>query len=57
MYYIEKDEKKKNKRSFILIRVILPAFTTALVSFAVIKFRNNNIFTNEPLMKGEFFDS
>jgi hypothetical protein len=56
MYFLEEDSTKKNKTDFILIRVVLPAFTVALVSFVIIKYKDTGLFSQEKMMQGNYFD-
>ena len=56
MYFLEKDSTKKNKSKFIFIRVVLPAVTVALLSVIIIKYKDSQIFSNEPIMEGNYFE-
>jgi len=56
MYFLEKDSTKKNKSKFIFIRVVLPALTVALLSFVIIKYKDSQLFSSEPTMKGNYFE-
>jgi len=56
MYFLESDTTKRNTMSFIGIRVILPAIVVALLSFVIIKYRDSSLFSQEKMMKGNYFD-
>ena len=57
MYYLESDSSKKNTTKFIFIRVVSPALTVALLAFVIIKYKDTGIFSQEPMMQGNFFDT
>jgi len=57
VYYLEKDQSKKKKSSFLFVRAILPGFTMALITYLLIKYKSSDLFVNEPLMKGNYFDT
>ena len=57
VYYLEKDQSKKKKPRFLFVRAILPGFTMALVTFLLIKYKGSDLFVNEQVMKGNYFDS
>ena len=55
MYLISND-KEKSKPSVILTRNILPGIVVSLLIFAIIKFKDSQLFVNEPLLGGNYFD-
>lgn len=55
MYLISND-KEKSKPSVILTRNILPGIVVSLLVFAIIKFKDSQLFVNEPLLGGNYFD-
>ena len=55
MYVVSRDVDK-NKPQTILIRNILPSVVIAVLTFVIIKFKDTNLFVNEPLMNGNYFD-
>jgi len=55
MYLISND-KDKSKPSVILTRNILPGIVVSLLVFAIIKFKDSQLFVNEPLLGGNYFD-
>ena len=56
MYTISNDENK-NEFGTILLRNILPSFVLALLVFAILKYKDSQIFNHEPMMYGNYFDS
>jgi len=55
MYTISTDENK-NEFGTILLRNILPSFVLALLVFAILKYKDSQIFNHEPMMYGNYFD-
>jgi hypothetical protein len=55
MYFISVDEKK-NKPDKIIFRNIFPGIIVGLLVFIIIKYKDSNLFNQEPLMTGNFFD-
>jgi hypothetical protein len=54
LYTISSDPKK-NSLKFIAVRNILPSMVLAITVFCIIKFKDN-LFTQEPMMNGNYFD-
>ena len=50
MYKMEKEPKQHK------IKVVLPGVIVSIVLFLIIKFRDN-LFNNEPMMNGNYFDA
>jgi len=55
MYFLSKD-KDKSKPKTIFTRNILPGIVVSLLIFVIIKYKDSEIFVNEPLMSGNYFD-
>jgi RsiW-degrading membrane proteinase PrsW (M82 family) len=55
MYFISVDEKKNNPDK-IIFRNIFPGIIVGLLVFIIIKYKDSNLFNQEPLMRGNFFD-
>lgn len=55
MYSISNDENK-NEIDVIMFRNILPSFVLALLIFAILKYKDSQLFNNEPMMYGNYFD-
>jgi hypothetical protein len=55
MYFISADEKK-NSADKIIFRNIFPGIIVGLLVFVIIKYKDSNLFNQEQLMKGTFFD-
>jgi hypothetical protein len=55
MYSVSND-KNKSKPETVLVRNILPAVVVSLLVFAVIKFKDSQLFIDEPLLGGNYFD-
>jgi RsiW-degrading membrane proteinase PrsW (M82 family) len=55
MYFISADEKK-NKPEKIIFRNVFPGIIVGLLVFVIIKYKDSNLFNQEPLMKGTFFE-
>jgi len=55
MYLVSKD-KEKSKPQTILTRNVLPGIVMALLVYAIIKFKDSDMFNPEPLMSGNYFE-
>jgi positive regulator of sigma E activity len=54
MYLVSKQDDKENTDN-IFLRNILPASLISILVFVIIKY-HNNLFDNEPMMTGNYFD-
>jgi len=54
--YLVSNDKNKSKPSVIITRNILPGIVVSLLVFAIIKFKDSQLFVNEPLLGGNYFD-
>ena len=54
--YLVSTDKNKSKPSVIFTRNILPGIVVSLLVFAIIKFKDSQLFVNEPLLGGNYFD-
>jgi len=54
MYCVSNQDDKENI-SNIFLRNILPASLISILVFVIIKY-HNNLFNNEPMMSGNYFD-
>ena len=55
LYIISTDPKKKTLKN-IIVRNMLPGLVLGVTVFCVIKLKDSNMFNNEPLMTGNYFD-
>ena len=55
MYAISND-KEKNMPTNIVIRNILPATVVSILVFVFMNYREKSIFSEEPIMSGNYFD-
>jgi len=55
MYCISTEEDK-NTFSSIFIKNVLPASVISALVFAIIKFKDSGVFSQEPMMSGNYFD-
>ena len=55
MYFISADEKK-NSPDKIIFRNVFPGIIVGLLVFIIIKYKDSNLFNQEPLMTGNFFE-
>jgi len=55
MYSISNDKTKSEPQS-IFIRNVLPGIVVSLLVFVIIKFKDSQLFINEPLLGGNYFD-
>ena len=56
LFMISTDPKKKTLKN-IAIRNILPGLVLGITVFCIIKFKDSNLFNNQPLMTGNYFDT
>ena len=54
--YLVSNDKNKSKPGVIITRNILPGIVVSLLVFAIIKFKDSQLFVNEPLLGGNYFD-
>ena len=53
LLYVISNNEDKNELSVILTQNVLPSIVVSILTFIVIKYRDN---FNEPVMKGNYFD-
>ena len=54
--YTLSDNTKKNKPKNIISKNVLPASVLGLLVFIIIKYKDTDIFNNEPMKPGNYFD-
>ena len=54
--YLVSNDKEKSKPKKIFIRNVMPAAIISLFVFIIIKYRDSDLFNNEPLMNVNYFD-
>ena len=55
LYFISKQEDK-DELGTVFLRNILPAALLSILVFVIIKFKDSQLFSPEPMMPGNYFD-